>query len=1192
MVCGGLLAGTLLSGPARGDDQPTTTIAPEDTAHETHAPALPESPRSAPARETDDHPPLPEKALLGLDDLPPVNKPVNKTYDRPIPPPARRAVKEGKHRLENDNVPGAIEQFKRALDYAPENPELARLLGQAYARLPNYGRAARYLRQAAGYYGDSLIMQRTLAKLARLRKQPDQALGHLRTALVTTTADPADPQTARVLLELSRLLQEQGYWTASLEAVEQLRDWLREHGDNYQDEAQLRQLLLNPETLLHLEGQLLLALRRDEEAIETLDRAYRRNRSRADTARLLLAALIRIDRFDRAKTLLLDLAAQEAHAGYVPRLAEQLVSRSSDPSMPVELWKRYRAKQKVWPALALALARSAAELGNDDDAHRILRSLLQEMPHLPEAVTLQAKLFLRADQPGRALTLLADMVRTNPDSRHALQETVREIYRHAGNEELLRTLSDNANAATGKASAGLHYLAGLLAAEAGKNHLARDHFDKALQADPAFQPVWEALVELALANGDAENLKMLMERVRNQSNEGAFYHYILGVVRLAEDKPALATDALETARNQDPEHLPTLLKLARAYRLRLAQAEGPSVRNVYIRRAIDTLGEVLQLAPQTLSAYRELFDLYADTHQYDKAREVALQLAKQQPSRLEGPLLVARSFLLAEQIPQARQILDDLQDRFPDRPEVRLMAIRCDLAEHPGVLRRNLYRQTVDRLNRLLTRYPDNTAILTTLAELLSRPTPGDYADAAVLWSRLYQEDPTPKIGKALVLTLRMADQHAYAAKVLRDMLRENPDDKELRSLLADTLAAMGKTHEALRMVDDWRKQYTGDYEPRLLSLGLLRKAERYNEAIALLDDLAADPDSSFDPQALRGVKIELLCRAGKLQEARRIVQQEQFNSFALSSAVSGMLNADRSDLAASLLSDALGREDLPPALRTSLRQSLLSVLTRDGKVDEALNRIETWLGDLGAEPAGRKQADMLKVSAVSALVSGGRFERAQKRLDALLADDPNNAELHNLHATVLSELNRDDEALAALQRALQLKPDDEMLQNNFAYFLADAGRELARAEQLATQSVRQSLAEGFRPPASTQDTMAWIYYKQGKFNRAGSIFESVLPDDPDENSDDALHPVIWDHAGDTFYRLGWTDRAVEYWQRAIRLAREEASGTREIRTVLKDTPKKIQAVRQGSPPAVAPLGHLAKPQTAPSVAPTDDNGN
>jgi len=145
----------------------------------------------------------------------------------------------------------------------------------------------------------------------------------------------------------------------------------------------------------------------------------------------------------------------------------------------------------------------------------------------------------------------------------------------------------------------------------------------------------------------------------------------------------------------------------------------------------------------------------------------------------------------------------------------------------------------------------------------------------------------------------------------------------------------------------------------------------------------------------------------------------------------------------------------------------------------------------------------------------------------------------------------------------------------------ADMGVNLSKAQAM----IRKAL-EGRRLELAYQDSMAWVLYKQGKFREAAEMFDQIVLRSREEESQ---HPVMFDHAGDAFYRLGWTDRAAALWQEAVELSKKEQRSSVEIKLIREQTPGKIQAARGGKPAAVAPLGLFDKgvesPQTQKSKA-------
>ena len=102
------------------------------------------------------------------------------------------------------------------------------------------------------------------------------------------------------------------------------------------------------------------------------------------------------------------------------------------------------------------------------------------------------------------------------------------------------------------------------------------------------------------------------------------------------------------------------------------------------------------------------------------------------------------------------------------------------------------------------------------------------------------------------------------------------------------------------------------------------------------------------------------------------------------------------------------------------------------------------------------------------------------------------------------------------------------------------------------------------------RDSLAWTFYKKGKFDEAGRIFEQILSTGIDEQSDQA---VFLDHAGDVMWRLGRKDKAVKLWKQAVDSAEKQKIKPTDIRKLLSNVPKKIEAAEANKPPPIAPLG-------------------
>ena len=107
--------------------------------------------------------------------------------------------------------------------------------------------------------------------------------------------------------------------------------------------------------------------------------------------------------------------------------------------------------------------------------------------------------------------------------------------------------------------------------------------------------------------------------------------------------------------------------------------------------------------------------------------------------------------------------------------------------------------------------------------------------------------------------------------------------------------------------------------------------------------------------------------------------------------------------------------------------------------------------------------------------------------------------------------------------RELQQFPTDAGIKNNLGYLLTEAGIQTGRIDQLLRDSY---LADPDSGP--TLDSLGWFHYKRGDFARALEyIYQAAT-------TMAKIDAEVWDHLGDTAYRLGRQEQAKLYWQQAI----------------------------------------------------------
>jgi tetratricopeptide (TPR) repeat protein len=115
-----------------------------------------------------------------------------------------------------------------------------------------------------------------------------------------------------------------------------------------------------------------------------------------------------------------------------------------------------------------------------------------------------------------------------------------------------------------------------------------------------------------------------------------------------------------------------------------------------------------------------------------------------------------------------------------------------------------------------------------------------------------------------------------------------------------------------------------------------------------------------------------------------------------------------------------------------------------------------------------------------------------------------------------------------AYENALFFFPLNSMALNNYAYFLIENGGDIDKAEKMSKESISSS------PDNYTfLDTYAWIMFKKGDYQNA-KIYQSSAIEKAEANDD--VSADLYYHYGDILFMTGEPDKALEYWEKALKL--------------------------------------------------------
>ena len=121
------------------------------------------------------------------------------------------------------------------------------------------------------------------------------------------------------------------------------------------------------------------------------------------------------------------------------------------------------------------------------------------------------------------------------------------------------------------------------------------------------------------------------------------------------------------------------------------------------------------------------------------------------------------------------------------------------------------------------------------------------------------------------------------------------------------------------------------------------------------------------------------------------------------------------------------------------------------------------------------------------------------------------------------SELGDSAKTVECYEKALEIDPVNSSALNNYAYYLAQRGQDLDRAERMAALAVK------YEPEnANFIDTYAWVFFAKKDFTKALLYIKDAVEKGEDEH--------FLEHYGDILWFSDEKDAAVEQWSKALEM--------------------------------------------------------
>jgi tetratricopeptide (TPR) repeat protein len=164
--------------------------------------------------------------------------------------------------------------------------------------------------------------------------------------------------------------------------------------------------------------------------------------------------------------------------------------------------------------------------------------------------------------------------------------------------------------------------------------------------------------------------------------------------------------------------------------------------------------------------------------------------------------------------------------------------------------------------------------------------------------------------------------------------------------------------------------------------------------------------------------------------------------------------------------------------------------------------------------------------------VSANQLKKYDEAIDVLstgieliVNDEPMKAEFEGQIGDAYFGLSSFEKAKETYRSAIKRSPQSNLLKNNLAYKLAVNKLDLELAESLIKRVLKNS------DQANYYDTYGVVLFHKGEFEKAEKQFNTAYKKTPQ----DAL---VLEHLGDVSYKLGNTESALKFWEKAKDLGR------------------------------------------------------
>ena len=510
--------------------------------------------------------------------------------------------------------------------------------------------------------------------------------------------------------------------------------------------------------------------------------------------------------------------------------------------------------------------------------------------------------------------------------------------------------------------------------------------------------------------------------------------------------------------------------------------------------AFDLLRHCVDIDSTRSEAYFYLAQYYGALKQKDKMLGMMKKAVDLEPDNTTYLETLANVYISQRQYAEGIEMLERLYDKSRERDEVLGMLVQLYEQQQD-------YDNAICTLNRLETLEGKSERLSFAKSSLFTQK--GDKKAAISEMKKLADQYPHDNNYRCLYgNTLYVNGQQKKALAIYHEILKDDPDNRNAQMAM---LAHYNEQHDsaaANRLIEEILLNKQSSTEDRVtLMRQVIGESERAGGDSTrvlqlfhrMLDLPQSDADMALFCATYMNLKKMPKDSIGAVLE--KAIQIAPDNAAARLQLVSYAWQNEDRDKVIALCKEA--RQYNPDEMAFYYYQGI--AYYQNSQLDEALDAFQNGIGVI------TQQSDPAIVS-----------------------------DFYAVMGDIMHQKGMDREAYAAYDSCLQWKDDNIACLNNYAYYLSIKGEQLDKAEQMSYRTIKAEPKN-----ATYLDTYAWILFMQKRYSEARIYIDQTLQNDSDTSA------VLLEHAGDIYYHVGDTDKALVFWQQS--LDRAVAGNDKEI---------------------------------------------